>query len=152
MNKIIRLIPYFSCLYAHTQTHTQTNTHTHTQTHTHAYIYIYIYIYIYVCEKINLIKWINQNPNHGFTLIFRLYFMVFHEIKTKYKFESDVCVSVYQLFHLFFHVLSDLPKPTIPLSLYIYIWGDNTVSVAQGGTATPGATKRLLPPDRVLRE
>ena len=30
--------------------------------------------------------------------------------------------------------------------------GDNTVSVAQGGTATPGATKQLLPPDRVLKE
>ena len=30
--------------------------------------------------------------------------------------------------------------------------GDNTVSVAQGGTATPGAIKQLLPPDRVLRE
>ena len=28
--------------------------------------------------------------------------------------------------------------------------GDYTVSVAQGGTATPGATKQLLPPDRVL--
>ena len=30
--------------------------------------------------------------------------------------------------------------------------GDNTVSVAQGGTATPGAAKQLLPPDRILRE
>ena len=30
--------------------------------------------------------------------------------------------------------------------------GDNIVSVAQGGTATPGAPKQLLPPDRVLRE
>ena len=30
--------------------------------------------------------------------------------------------------------------------------GDNTVSVAQDGTATPGATKQLLPPDSVLRE
>ena len=30
--------------------------------------------------------------------------------------------------------------------------GDNTVSVAQGGTATPDATKQLLSPDRVLRE
>ena len=29
--------------------------------------------------------------------------------------------------------------------------GDNTVSVAQGGTATPGATKQLLPPDRVFK-
>ena len=30
------------------------------------------------------------------------------------------------------------------------IQGDNTVSVAQGGTATPGATEQLLPPDRVF--
>ena len=30
--------------------------------------------------------------------------------------------------------------------------GDNTVSVAQSSTGTLGATKRLLPPDRVLRE
>ena len=30
--------------------------------------------------------------------------------------------------------------------------GDNTVSVAQGGTATPGTTKQLLPLDRVLKE
>ena len=29
--------------------------------------------------------------------------------------------------------------------------GDNTVSVTQGGTATPGATKQLLPPDRVFK-
>ena len=28
---------------------------------------------------------------------------------------------------------------------------DNTVSVAQGGTATPGATEQLLPPDRVFK-
>ena len=30
--------------------------------------------------------------------------------------------------------------------------GDNTVSIAQDGTATPGATKQLLPPDRDLKE
>ena len=30
--------------------------------------------------------------------------------------------------------------------------GDNTVLVAQSGAATPGATKQLLPPDRVLKE
>ena len=28
--------------------------------------------------------------------------------------------------------------------------GDNTVSVTQGGTATPGANEQLLPPDRVF--
>ena len=30
--------------------------------------------------------------------------------------------------------------------------GDNTVLVAQSSTATPGTTKQLLPPDRVLKE
>ena len=30
--------------------------------------------------------------------------------------------------------------------------GGNAVSVAQGGTATPGAIKQLLPLDRVLKE
>ena len=29
--------------------------------------------------------------------------------------------------------------------------GDNTVLVAEGSTATPGATKQLLPPDRVFK-
>ena len=29
--------------------------------------------------------------------------------------------------------------------------GDNAVSVAQGGTATPGTTKQLLSPDRVFK-
>ena len=29
---------------------------------------------------------------------------------------------------------------------------DNTVSIAQGGTGTPGTTKQLLPPNRILRE
>ena len=60
---------------------------------------------------------------------------------------------------------------TQPTNLYIYIYiyiyssysvwkhmgypalrGDDTVLVAQGGIATPGTTKQLLPPDRVLRE
>ena len=40
-----------------------------------------------------------------------------------------------------------IPSPHQPPSR-----GDNTVSVAQGGTATPGATKQLFPPDSVLRE
>ena len=61
----------------------------------------------------------------------------------------------------------------LSLSIYIYIFfffhhttcestcdtltssaanqGDNTVSVAQGGTAIPGATEQLLPLDRVFQ-
>ena len=42
--------------------------------------------------------------------------------------------------------------PAIPCPHQPPTRGDNTVSVAQGGTATPGSTKQLLPQDRVLRE
>ena len=40
----------------------------------------------------------------------------------------------------------------IPCPHHPPISGDNTFSVTQGGTATPGATKQLLLLDRVLRE
>ena len=46
----------------------------------------------------------------------------------------------------------------IYIYIYIYIYyqpptrGDNSVSLAQDSTATPSATKQLLPPDRVLKE
>ena len=40
----------------------------------------------------------------------------------------------------------------IPCPHQLPIWGNKSVSVAQGGTATPGATKQLSPPDRVLKE
>ena len=54
------------------------------------------------------------------------------------------------MFFFFHHTTCEaraMPSPHQPLSR-----GDNTVSVAQGGTATPGATKQLLLPDKVLRE
>ena len=40
----------------------------------------------------------------------------------------------------------------IPCPHQLPTWDVNTVSVAQGGTAIPGATKQLLPPDWVLKE
>ena len=39
-----------------------------------------------------------------------------------------------------------IPCPHQPLTR-----GDNTVSVAQSGTAVPGATKQFLPLDRVFK-
>ena len=39
----------------------------------------------------------------------------------------------------------------IPCSYQPQTRGDNTVSVAQGGTATPGATEQLFPPDRLFK-
>ena len=83
---------------------------------------------------------------------------------TKEVWKHIVCTSFLQ-----YNVYTHTPPPT---QIYIYIYTyhttcestcdtlsssasnqcDNTVSVAQGGIATPGATKQLLPPDRVLKE
>ena len=68
-----------------------------------------------------------------------------------------VCVCVYfndQLrTHIYiFFIIQRVKARAIPSPHQQPTRGDNTVSVAQGGTATPGATKQLLPPDRVLRE
>ena len=64
-----------------------------------------------------------------------------------------VCVCVYKLVsNIFFFSIQRVKARAIPCPHQPPTRGDNTVSVAQGGTATPGATKQLLPPDRVLRE
>ena len=47
------------------------------------------------------------------------------------------------------HTTSESTCDTLPSSAANQ--SDNTVSVAQGATATPGATKQLLPPDRVFK-
>ena len=50
---------------------------------------------------------------------------------------------------VFFHHMCESTCDTLASSAANQ--GDNTVSVAQGGTATPGATKQLLLPDRVFK-
>ena len=52
----------------------------------------------------------------------------------------------------FFFIIQYVKARAIPYPHQPPSRGDNIVSVAQGGTATPGATKQLLPLDRVLRE
>ena len=59
----------------------------------------------------------------------------------------DYTLYIYIYIYIFKVKASVIPCPHQPPTK-----GDNTVSVAQGGTATPVATKRLLPPDRVWRE
>ena len=56
------------------------------------------------------------------------------------------------IYIFFFFIMQRVKACVIPCPHQPPTMGDNTVSVAQGGTATPGATKQLLPPDRVLRE
>ena len=52
----------------------------------------------------------------------------------------------------FFSIIQHVKARAIPCPHQPPTRGDNTVLVAQGGTANPGAAKQLLPPDRVLRE
>ena len=53
-------------------------------------------------------------------------------------------------FHFFFHHTT-CESTCDTLASSAANQGDNTVSVAQGGTATPGTTEQLLPPDRVAK-
>ena len=65
----------------------------------------------------------------------------------------SLSLSLYIYIYIFFFFIKQCVKAcAIPYPHQSPTRGDNTVSVAQGGTATPGATKQLLPPDRVLRE
>ena len=54
--------------------------------------------------------------------------------------------------HIFFFHHTTCGSTCDTLASSAAIQGDNTVSVAQGDTATPGATEQLLPPDRVFKK
>ena len=101
----------------------------------------------------------NENPLLCHTATF--FFAIFSEIIN--------LIILFFILLVFFYPI----RQSVPIYIYIYIYiylllqhvksraipcphqpqtrGDNAVSVAQGGTATPGATKQLLPPYRVLR-
>ena len=59
---------------------------------------------------------------------------------------------MYIYIYFFFFIIQRVKERAIPCPHQPPTRGDNTFSVAQGSTATPGATKQLLPLDRVLRE
>ena len=59
---------------------------------------------------------------------------------------------IYIYIYILFFIIERLKARAIPCPHQPPSKGDNTVSVAQGGTATPGVTKQLFPTDRVLRE
>ena len=73
-----------------------------------------------------------------------------------YDIVQYIYIYIYIFFFIFFififFLIQRVKARAIPYPHQPPSRGDNTVSVAQGGTATPGATKQLLPPDRVLRE
>ena len=99
------------------------------------YIYIYIYIYMCVCFHVYIVCVC------VFSCIY-IYIYIY------------VCVCVCSCMYIFFFFFSsyNVWKHVRYPSLTAAIQGDYTVSVAQGGTATPGATEQLLPPDRVFKK
>ena len=60
-------------------------------------------------------------------------------------------ISIYTFLFIYFFIIQHVKAHVIPYSSSAANQGDNTVSVAKGGTATPGTTKQLLPPDRVFK-
>ena len=53
--------------------------------------------------------------------------------------------------YFFFFIIQCVKTWAISCPHQLPTRSDNAVSVAQGGTATPGATKQLLPPNRVFK-
>ena len=77
-----------------------------------------------------------------------VWLVLFYGISTLvgYLLPNPVYIDIYIFF--FYHTMCESTCDTLASSAANQ--GDNTVSVAQGGTATPGATEQLLPPDRVI--
>ena len=53
--------------------------------------------------------------------------------------------------YIYFFIIQRMKARAIPCPHQPPTRGDNTVSVAEGGTATPGAIKQLLAPDMVFK-
>ena len=71
----------------------------------------------------------------------------------------NICMYIYIFIYVYICVCMDIffhhttcGSTCDTLASSAAIQGDNTVSVAQGGTATPGATEQLLPPDRIFKK
>ena len=92
------------------------------------YTYTHIYIYIHTHLSIHI-----DIYTHTYTYI-HIHTCVYTDTHTYIFFHHTTCESTCDT-----------------LSSSATNQGDNTVSVAQGGTATPGATKQFLPPDRVFK-
>ena len=91
-------------------------------------IYVYkcvcIYIYIYICVCVCV-------------CVYYLFIYIYMYVCTY------VCI------HIF--ILQRVKARAIPCPHQPPTRGDNTVLVAQGDTATPGATKQFLPPERAFK-
>ena len=76
-------------------------------------------------------------------------YIVIHRQTVSFYRTIDPQDAIY-FFFFFHHTTCGSTCDTLASSAAIQ--GDNTVSIAQGGTATPGATEQLLPLDRVFKK
>ena len=111
------------------------------QTHVYMYIWIYMYIYIYILHGS-----VCDSGFHGL-YIHQLECLSDESVSMKPRVIGTTVLYIY-----IFFIIQCVKARAIPCPHQPPTKGDNTVLAAQGGTATPGATKQLLPPDRVLRE
>ena len=113
-----------------------------------------------ICHKTNP-NWISscwwQPVSHLWNLLTKLaiyviqtsvYILLHHHYWAHFVYSN----SNIQEFFFFFFITQCVKARAIPCPHQPPTKCDDTVSVAQGSTATPGATKQLLPLDRVLRE
>ena len=86
----------------------------------------------------------NHNKYQGVGIYFiAIYYGILYNVSIICR--EEICA----IFFFFHHTTCESTCDTLASSAANQ--GDNTVSVAQGGTATPGATEQLLPPDRVFK-
>ena len=138
--------------------------HTHTQTHTLIYIYIYIESYqrlkkwylIPPCLTLSIIRYVSRvkwvNPGKGVVPSPTPWSNSYQKGRLQDPINYGRQLYNIYIYFFFFFIIQCVKAHLIPCPHQLPTRCGNTVSVAQGGTATPGATKQLLPPDRVLRE
>ena len=106
-------------------------------------VHIYIYIYTYILK----IKLTLKAPlNHEIFIVLSIQKCI---AISQYIINYNIYIYIY-IYFFFHHTTCGSTCDTLASSAAIQ--GDNTVSVAQGNTATPGATEQLLPPDRVFKK
>ena len=105
------------------------------------YIYIYICVCVCVCAFIYLHIYI-------FTLIL---FSLIGYIMPNSIIHTHTHTHTHIYIYIYIFIIQCVKACAIPCPHQPSTRGDNTVSIAQGGTATPGSSKQLLPLDRVFK-
>ena len=96
----------------------------------------------FICVSAHQLEWV---PSTVWTASVTIY-----TLQTSMNQNITKLILVDKYFFFFHHTTRESMCDTLSSSAANQ--GDNTVSVAQGGTATPCTTKQLLPSDRVFKK